>query len=370
MIILMVNDLNMLWFSSVIFFLVVGLIVVLEYSLRIFYQYYGRSYVWKPYQKIRMEIDQRALQGIPAVCNLVVNSQGEIGSEPPKRKFWRALAVGGSAVECYYLGSHWGWTAELQRKLDQPEALHRLCASAVHVGNISQSGIDSAALAMTLEAILPQYKQLDMVFCMVGGSDVVRWLANGAPDSGESRSRNYQSFFGLRQRRLYRWRISDMAATECVRGICRKCFCKETVKKNVGSRLLKLRKMRMDASAIRDDMGNPEKMLQRYEENLRRVLTMCREKSERVFLILQPWFDREIKTEEEGRFWDGAQGEPYVENVTIYFSFSVLRDCMRLINKSAKNVADSLGIAVIDLQEAVPPGFNNYYDYFHFTKEG
>lgn len=114
------------------------LLFVSELSVRFYYKKWGKRYVWTPHTETCLYIDQTALPAIKSECRFDVNCDGELGLALPTSSFYRILTLGGSAVECYYLGSDRSWPALLQYKLNA-DKLKRFSRKIVHVGNIAKS---------------------------------------------------------------------------------------------------------------------------------------------------------------------------------------------------------------------------------------
>jgi len=94
---------------------------------------------------------------------------------------YRVLVAGGSAAESYILDQEASWPIVLQRILERPENLKRLGASHVHVGNIGKSGVGAELLDFILQRVLRRMDRLDVIMIMVGASDALHWLHEGAP---------------------------------------------------------------------------------------------------------------------------------------------------------------------------------------------
>ena len=157
----------------------VGGFVVAELAARLVFRRFCRPYVWRPGSKLHMHMDRESLPDLEEVCRSEANAEGERGPELPRDRdgLYRVLVVGGSAAECFYLDKDSGWPAVVGELLARPENLARLGRRQVHVGNVARAGVGSVAMDLMLEALLPHYDRLDLVICMVGASDMLRWMA-------------------------------------------------------------------------------------------------------------------------------------------------------------------------------------------------
>ena len=352
--------------------LILLFILFFEFLLRIFFKLKGKVYVWEPYRKIQLNLDHTALPQLPPISYFCINSLGEIGTEPPNEKYLKTLIIGGSAAECYFLGSDRGFTGFLQSKLnDVSRPLNISKFNKIHVGSIASSGLGADVLSNQLELILRNYKSLDLVICMLGANDLIRWFANGAPDSGKRLPIASDSFGAVNQKRKFTFKsIKSTAIFEFLKIIKRFFWRKIVIKKNVGSRLNNLRKMRSQAKIYRNSFGDPKKFITQYEKDLEATLMICKKKSKRVIVLIQPWFNRQVHESEHGQFWNAAQGQPFKENVEVYFSLEAFSKGMEIVANSTHRVASSLNIETIDLPKYLTANFENYYDFNHFTELG
>jgi lysophospholipase L1-like esterase len=329
-------------------------------------------YVWPPGMRLELRsADDGSAHRAPRV-RFDVNADGERGRDvrPEEPGLFRVLAAGGSSVECLALTEEVSWPGALERILNAPENLRTLGAQRVHVGNIGRSGVSSRHLDLILERVLPRYPRLSAIVILVGASDVLRWLEEGAtaapsalPPIGEIFRCHPEGPFG--------WTPRTLAATELARRAHRRLRRPERVHEQAGRWLRKARAMRAQAKIVRASMPDPVPMLVHFETHLRRAILRAQAHADRVVIVRQSWFAKETLTPEEmAHMWHGGAGQAWRDAVTTYYSIDVTARLMELLDASAVSVADALGVEAVDLSSVLEPNLTTYYDYFHLTPYG
>jgi hypothetical protein len=173
---------TMLWTSVAS---LIGGFIVLETGARWWIRFRRAYYVQPPGLRLRLHIDRETFPELEPVVRFEVNADGERGPEVPRvargERLYRVLVAGGSQPEGYLLDQETSWPGAVHALLAQPRHLVTLGASKVHVGSIARSGIGAEALDLMLARVLPRYARLDAIVILVGASDVLRWLEEGAP---------------------------------------------------------------------------------------------------------------------------------------------------------------------------------------------
>jgi len=311
-----------------------------------------------------MKLDRDVHPQLDPNVNFEINNLGERGSATPKvhRKF---LVVGGSAVECFFLDQEICWPAVLENSLNSSLKLRNRIDSPIHVGNIGRSGIDSGTLKITLEKILPTYGKLDSIIIMVGASDVLRWLEIDAPLSRPAEIMHHSELFAQHPENHFGISPNKTALAEVARRIKIRF---PVYKENAGRWYKKARAMRISAKELITDVPESKIVTDTYEKNLRDCILLCRIKANKVFVIPQPWFDKENYTEEEkALFWNGGVGKAYKDEISKYYSETVIAQLMRRIYDSTLKVCSKESVTVIDLMGVVEPNVKSFHDQFHFT---
>lgn len=358
--------------------LILGILIALalcgavaEFAARWYLNNHARPCVWRPHTRLHMKMDQDVLPELEELVRSEVNSLGERGEEPPDdNSTYRILVIGGSAAECFYLDKDSGWPGVVAEILNQPENLKSLGRNRVHLGNIARAGVGSVALRQMLEMLLPHYERLDLILCMVGASDVLRWFARGAPGEDEEAPIRMSDYVAFIPRQHYSWHPRGTAVAALLRHVLKSLRRRPEVRENTGRRVGSLRKMRSKAPTLRTETGDPAAMLDRFEDNLRQVAELCRRKSERLVMVRQPWFDKDHTDAEKSFFWNAAQGDPFREECDTYFDTSVMRERMRDMDSRVVKVCEDLDIEHIDLLPHLEMSRRTFYDFFHYTPEG
>jgi lysophospholipase L1-like esterase len=354
-----------LWISAV----VLVLAVTAELGARWWIRYRRAYYVMPPGLRIRLHPDRKLLSDLEPVVRFQVNSDGERGGEVPRSVdgLYRVLVAGGSQPEGYLLDQNTTWPGALQGLLERPEHLLQLGASRVHVGCIARSGVGSEALDLILARVLPRYSRLQAIIILVGASDVLQWLEQGAPASWQSRVRPSDVFrchpegpFSSRAlasvELLLRMRRRWLRPVQVHEGACRW----------VGDAMA----MRARAKTIRTAMPDPTVMLDHFELYFRKALQKAKAHADRVLVVRQSWFDKDHTPEEAARMWHGGVGQAWRESVTTYYSVEVTSRLMALMDSRAARVAEELDVEQLDLMPILERSLRTYYDFFHLTPAG
>ena len=333
----------------------------------------GEYYVWAPGFRRVLQLDREALPWAAASATFQINSAGERGDEPPdaKQSVFRILIAGGSAVECMLLDQAECWTGLLQRMLDCPEHREMLGGSArVHVGSIGKSDVDSQALDRALRRILPRYARLDVLVILVGASNVVRWLAAGAPADAPAPPVPELELFDWQPNGPFGWYPNRMALAELARRLRFRVLRPTEVRERAGKFMTRLRRMRARARLV-STISDPTTMLDAFDESFRSALRIAIERADRVIVARQPWLDKSSYTaEEESRCWHGMLGNAWEGEVREFVDNQVLRSLMAQLDARAAAASEELGVEQIDLRRVVSSDLSDYYDFLHFTPAG
>lgn len=327
---------------------------------------------YRPYVRRSLQIDRTALPALDAVSYVEINRDGERGGPPPREgeRAYRALVVGGSAAECYYLDQHQSWGAVAERILGQPEHLRALGVDRIHVGNVARAILPCHELHQLLSRILPRYERLDTILIMVGASDVVAWLEakmpatlpEGEVPAGNIFEQHPEGPFGFAPQRSALWQIASTQRRRFLRPL--------TITPESGDWLHRVRKMRASAAQMIDESADPTPMLDRFEKWLRAIVTLSATKARRVVLVRQPWLGDTGRPELEKMLWNFGLGRPYKEEVSVYCTPRLAAHLMELTDARTARVAAELGVDQIDLIPLLERSDRTYYDFLHFTPGG
>jgi lysophospholipase L1-like esterase len=349
-------------------------VVLVECAARAWIRFRKAYYVCLPGQRLRLHLDRETLPELDPVARFDVNDDGERGGKVPRLRpgetLYRVLVAGGSQPEGYLLDQQVNWPGALQDILSEPEYAASLGTSKVHVGSIAKSGVGSEALDLILERVLPRYSRLSVILILVGASDVLRWLEEGAPDAPSALVPT-ADLFRCHPEGPFGWTPGTLAATELARRAHRRIRRPERVHEQAGRWLRKARAMRAQAKVVRTAMPDPAPMLAHFETHLRRVILRAQAHADRVVILRQSWFAKEPLTPEEmAHMWHGGAGQAWRDAVTTYYSIDVTARLMELLDASAVRVADALGVEAVNLSSVLEPNLTTYYDYFHLTPYG
>jgi len=353
----------------------IGAAALAEIAARAWIRFRRAYYVCLPDQRLRLQIDRETLPELDPIARFDVNKEGERGPEVPRLRrgesLYRVLVAGGSQPEGYLLDQHVNWPGALQRYLSSPSAAASLGASRVHVGSIARSGVGSEALDVILERVLPRYPRLAAIVILVGASDVLRWLEEGAPDR-PSTLVSTNELFRCHPEGPFGWTPRALAIAELVRRAHRRLRHPERVHLQAGRWLRDARAMRARAKVVRATVPDPTPMLRHFEKHLRRAIERAQERADRVLVVRQSWYAKPdaLTPEELAHMWHGGAGQAWREEVTTYYSIEVTARLMSLIDVSAVRIADELGVEHLNLFPALESNLNRYYDYFHLTPSG
>jgi lysophospholipase L1-like esterase len=282
---------------------------------------------------------------------------------------YRVLVAGGSQPEGYLLDQDSSWPGALEHLLQSPDHLERLGTARVHVGSIARSGVGSEALDLILERTLPRYPRLQMIVILVGVSDVLRWLEEGAPPAPSAAVRT-SDVFRCHPEGPFGWKPQELALRELLQRVRRRWFRPVQVHEGAGRWIGNARAMRARAQVIRTTMPDPAPILAHFETHFGRLLQRAKAHADRVLVVRQPWFDKDYSPEEAGHMWHGGAGQAWQEEVTAYYSFEIVSRLLRLLDASAAAVADVQHVEQLDLMPLLERSLNTYYDCFHLTPRG
>lgn len=348
-----------------------ALAVVVELACRWWIRRHTHYHVWPPGLRLDLRQDAAAFPQVEPRVRFEVNADGERGGDMPHdtNGLFRVLVAGGSAAECLALDQPTSWPGQLERLLASDAACQTLGARAVHVGNIARSGIGSRQLDLILEHVLPRYGRLDALVIMVGASDVLRWLEEGAPPSLGPEP-DVEDVFSSHPRQQFGWTPRSTAAYALAGRLRRRWLRPVEVREQAGSWLTAARKMRAEARETRLTTPDPCVMLSAFEEHFRCLLRRAQAQADRVLVVRQPWFDREPTVAEAAHFWHGGVGKAWKQKIDVFYGLDVLSDLMGRIDARAAAIAGDLGIPHVDLRPILTPNLDHYFDMFHYTPRG
>jgi hypothetical protein len=211
---------------------------------------------------------------------------------------------------------------------------------------------------------------LSAIVILVGASDVLRWLEEGAPHAPSSLV-STEELFRCHPEGPFGWKPQTLALTELLRRAHRRIVRPERIHERAGRWVGKARAMRARAKVVRTAMPDPGVMLVHFDKYLRLAIERARAHADRVIVVRQSWYAKEPLTpEESAHMWHAGVGQAWREEVTTYYSIDVTARLMALLDARTERIADTLGVEQIDLMPVLEPSLTNYYDYFHLTPAG
>jgi lysophospholipase L1-like esterase len=345
-----------------------------ELAARVYLRARRDYFVFPPGQRLRLHLDRATFPELEPIVRFDVNRDGERGPELPPidrgESLYRVLVAGGSQPEGYMLDQETFWPGALHRLLNAPERLRAIGASRAHAGSIARSGVGSEALGLLLERVLPRYPRLSAIVILVGASDMLRWLEEGAPRTPSSLPA-IGEIFRCHPEGPFGWRPATSALVELLARTHRRVLRPVQESHRVGAWVGRARAMRAAAKVVRTTMPDAGAMLDHFDLHFRRVLQRAKANSERVIVVRQSWFDKETLTQDEAaHMWHGGAGQAWRDNVATYYSIDVTSKLMALLDARAERAASELGVDQIDLRAILEPSLSIYYDYFHLTPAG
>ncbi len=332
----------------------------------------GGYYRYIPNFRVHMELDRDALPALDPVARFYINEDGERGGPAPKpgEDVFRALVIGGSAAECYFLDQARTWAAVVERELNEPEALAALGAPRAHVGNISRAIVPCSGLCTILERSLPRYPKLDLILIMTAASDLVKWLEQKMPATMPPAALPTDALF--EQHPEHRWGLSlkRSASWALLARTRRRLLAPVARTHGDGAWMHRVRQMRARAERLIDRVDDPSPPIEAFDTHFRRLIAIAKSKSPRVIVARQPWFEKDYTSDESSMFWNFGLGRPYKEEVKVYIDLREVRRLMRLMDETASAAARDMGVEQIDLMPVIEHSTRSFYDLLHFTPAG
>jgi lysophospholipase L1-like esterase len=348
--------------------------VALELWARWWILHRTRYHVWAPGLRIELHQSRDVFPQVEPVVRFAVNADGERGGVLPRDDagLYRVLIAGGSAAECFALDQGTSWPGTVERLLSSPESLRTLGARGVHVGNIGRSGIASSELDVIFEHVLPQYSRppLSVIVIMVGASDVLKWIEEGAPPSSPARASTPAEIFACHPGERFGWKPAQWGAMALVRRLRRAWLRPLEVREGAGAWVPVARKMRAQAQELRTSVPDPAVMLDAFDRHFRRLLKRAAAHGERVLVVRQPWFDKDWTARAASMFWHGGVGKAWKQTISAFYTLEVLGRLMDLLDGRAAAAAEEVGVEQLDVRPVLTPNLENYYDFFHYTPAG
>lgn len=323
-----------------------------------------RNVIW-PDPETHPQVERR--------ISIEMNADGERGRPLPRTwgRTARVLVTGGSAVECFLVDQRTCWSGVLEEELARRGWAGLVGADDVYVGTLARSGVGTATLLGILRAVLPQYARLDAIVIMVGASDLLHWLEEGAPAGREPEPLPVPGIFAEHPEVSYAWRLHRLAFADLLHRIRTRLPRRPSVEHRAARWMGEARAMRRNAREVRDELPDPRVMLAGAERHMREVLRLARAAAPLVLVARQPWFDKaDPSAEEEAIFWNGSVGSAFRSHVDVFYSHEVLRRLMSLLDQRLVEVCEEMDVPSLDARPRLSMNVLTFVDHFHLTADG
>jgi hypothetical protein len=350
----------------------IALLAALKMSVRAWLSRPSESFVWSPYRRTRFLHDLSVLPSADPAASISINSEGERGGPPPRswRGVYRILVTGGSTAECIALDQHHSWPEVIRAELSTPEHLKRIGATKVHVGNIGKSLLPIAAQIRILETIQKRYAGLDLLVCMVGFSDLIAWLEDGAPTGMGPKEIPARRIFDRSPANLG-WTWRSLALTRALGILYQWIFRPERVLDTYTKRVVVRRARRAAAVLVGKETVDCGGMMARFEVDLTRYLQLAQSVAKRVIVVRQPWLDPELSALADRSRWLGSfGGSPDSPTQGRYLTSQAMSDFLEQIDQITKAASDRQGIESVEVKSTIPPDLEHYLDDVHLGIKG
>jgi lysophospholipase L1-like esterase len=352
---------------------VLGLVFVLaELGARAWLDLRGQYFVWAPGARTLQVLDPDAMPGLPSLARFEINRDGERGDEPPEESWdaYRVLVLGGSSTECRFIDQREAWPAVAQRFLSRPDSLDLLHARRAHVGNLGRSLATCGQLRLVLERVLPRYERLDAIVLMVGASDVVEWLARGAPPEAVAVPIATGDVFDEHPEGPFGWTPGKLALRRILASWRRSLLGSLETHRNAGRGVARARRMRAQATEVIDVLPDAAGMLGRFEESFRALLHAARAKAGSVVVLRPCWARGGPEPDAPEHGWMFADGDLRSEPVQRWYSQRVADRLLEMVERRMSAIVRELGLPEIDPKLLVEAGPAHFYDAGHLTPAG
>jgi len=304
----------------------------------------------RPMKRVSQASD--AMPGISGGISWSINSLGLRGPEVDMEGVrHRILAVGGSTTECFYVTDEKTWTWRLQDQLS--EAL----GETVFVGNAGRGG----HFTLHHEYLLRHYplaERFEWVVVLAGINDLGRLLRN------DYRERLYwipeEALPQHSKLPYYRKSVIYRLVKAYLQG--------DTVVQDPEGNWIAEKRIVRRKALSQDPVSRPpaglEEALAIYRENLRRIITVCRERSQKVVMLTQPTlYRKDMPKALRKLLW------AHVNEQTAYTE-EALDFLVSAYNRAMIEVCRDEGVDCIDLASLLPKDTSVFYDDCHFNISG
>jgi len=302
-------------------------------------EYYHRTF---PHDRRLFRPNPEWMPGIEGESWFTANSQGIRGPELPAREqAERILCVGGSTTANLYLDDSETWTRLLMDRLHE-------AGGPFWVGDVGMSGYASWQHLKFFQTS-GLLDEMDQVVALVGVNDAMRAIRGTSLVINTAAAPLWERSLVLKRARL------------AIRARLRR---DETmVETPDGSAYVARRQQRREAEIV-DALPDLTAALRGYQENLRAMLAIAREKGVRLVLATQPvLWTAGLPERAQQLLWLGRLDERH------FLSVEKAREAMDLFNAALLEVCADSGVDCVDLS-GMHGREEYYFDDVHYSEAG
>ena len=359
-----------------IVFVVVYLIILsifAELLLRSFVFHQPKYYVYPPFLKQVFHPDPDILPGIVGSATYQTNGDGIRGDPIRKDHTYKILAIGGSTTESVYVDQGKSWPYLLQTTLGKSGY-----PGNVWVGNAGKSGLNTRHHVLAVKTLIPQISP-DAIILLTGINDLNLRLLQDTSYTPMSVSEEvndpelYSQAFvrypmgaslwdSLKNTALYGMYIKLKYYTHFIKN--------EDLIDDTGHFYLRMRRMRREATVVREVLPDMGAALDEYRNNLLEIIRIAKSTNTRLIFMTQPtMFYRDMPHELESLLWFG-QVENGRDDMSEYYSSGAMSDGIGLYNELMKSLCTVQSVECIDLASLLRKDTTVFYDDCHFNDSG
>jgi len=333
----------------------------------------GGYFVWPPGFHMTFDAGEVIRHGVSFPSELTINDHGMRGDPPGEGDRPRILAVGGSTTLCVYLDDAFAWPYLLQQRLDAA-----LAPATAWVGNVGRPGHKTTHHILQVEKLLPQLPELDAVVLLLGFNDFVPHLTAlthasivPEPTPQQQLALAFSVFPGWQEdtpwyrrnligRALWRLSWRPLPGTEELQPMDAH-----------GAFQARLRHYRQRAGRLLERLPDLRAGIERYIENVARIVELARTRGVRVVLVTQPTLWRAgLSDGELALLWGGGPPFYALREGADYYSVEALAEGMARYNRALLRVCAQHDALCIDAASELPRTTEVFFDDAHFTEAG
>ena len=282
---------------------------------------------------------------------------------------YRVLVVGDDSAQCLFLDQQQTWSAVLERRLGGATELVALSAREAYVGCVAGAGLRTQDLRRLLSRLLPQYPPVDAIVLSVGMSDVLDWLAQGAPAEVDGRARSLDEIFAEHPERPYRWQPGRSALADILmRGVRRLMPLRESAR--AGSWIADAAARRRSAARVTDAL-HAAALVAHVERQLTQAVRTAFSRARRVLVVLPRRVARSgAGSPEPDLFWYGALGGGAHGTPAAFLSLGALDAVVGRLREAMQESAEREGAECVDPSDEPSSDAALVYDGVQVTSAG